>query len=206
MKRTSGKLPHIDYFFATISPYTYLAGTRLEETAAKHNATITYKPFDIVAVFGRTGGQPPKDRHVSRQEYRLQEIRRQAAKVGLPINLKPAFWPANPAPSSYALIAAQKEGGGDLGKLTHAFTSACWARELNIAEDDVIRTCLREAGFDPRLADRSALADAEEYAANLEEAVNRGAFGAPFYITDTNERFWGQDRLEDLDMHLDGRL
>ncbi|MEM9524919.1 MAG: 2-hydroxychromene-2-carboxylate isomerase, partial [Pseudomonadota bacterium] len=29
---------------------------------------------------------------------------------------------------------------------------------------------------------------------------------APFYITDTDERFWGQDRLKDLDMHLDGRL
>ena len=24
------KMPHIDYYFATISPYTYLAGTRME--------------------------------------------------------------------------------------------------------------------------------------------------------------------------------
>ena len=41
-------MPHIDYYFATISPYTYLAGMRLEEIAAKDGATITYKPVDIM--------------------------------------------------------------------------------------------------------------------------------------------------------------
>ena len=199
-------MAHIDYFFATVSPYTYLAGTRLEEIAAKHGLSINYKPLDVIALFSRTGGIPPKDRHPSRQEYRLQELRRQSAKTGLPINLKPAHWPTNPAPSSYAVIAAQSAGGGDLGALVHGLTRACWAEDRNIAEDDVIRECLSASGFDPSLADKGLLAGAETYAANLEEAVNRGAFGAPFYITDTDERFWGQDRLDDLDMHLSGKI
>jgi 2-hydroxychromene-2-carboxylate isomerase len=199
-------MPHIDYFFAMISPFTYLAGTTLEEIASKHGATLTYKPLDAMALFARTGGVPPKDRHPSRQQMRLQELRRQAAKRGMPINLHPAHWPTNPAPSSYAFIAAQKAGGGDLGKLAATITKACWADEKNIAEDDVIRACLTAAGFDPALADSGLLDGAETYAANLEEAVERGAFGAPFYITDTDERFWGQDRLEDLDLHLSGKL
>ena len=63
-------MAQIDYFFATLSPYCYLAGTRLEEVASRHGATITYKPFDIVSAFSRTGGTAPKDRHPSRQEYR----------------------------------------------------------------------------------------------------------------------------------------
>ncbi len=113
-------MAHIDYFFATVSPFTYLAGTRLEEIAASHDATVDYKPLDVIALFGRTGGVPPKDRHPSRQEYRVQELTRQAAKAGLPINLKPSYWPTNPAPSSYAIIAAQKAGGGDIGALVHA--------------------------------------------------------------------------------------
>jgi 2-hydroxychromene-2-carboxylate isomerase len=42
------------------------------------------------------------------------------------------------------------------------------------------------------------------YEKNLDDAVAAGAFGAPFYIvTDTDERFWGQDRLEDLDYYLE---
>jgi len=199
-------MAHIDYYFATISPFTYLAGTRLEEIAGRHGATITYKPLDIMGLFSRTGGLPPKDRHPARQAYRLQEIRRQATKVGLPINMKPAFWPTNPAPSSYALIAAQKAGGGDMAALVHGFGARCWAGEENIADDDVIRDVLSKAGFDPALADSGMLAGAEEYGANLEDAVNNNVFGAPFYLVDKSETFWGQDRLDDLDLFLAGKL
>jgi 2-hydroxychromene-2-carboxylate isomerase len=199
-------MSHIDYFFATLSPYTYLAGTRLEDIAAQHGATITYKPVDIVALFGRTGGQPPGQRHQSRQEYRLQELRRAAARTGLPFNMKPAHWPTNGAPAAYAFIAAQNAGGGDLGKLVHAITRAVWAEDKDIAQDDVIKACLSEAGFDPTLSDSGLLTGAETYAANLEEAVERGVFGAPFYITDGDERFWGQDRLDHLDDHLKGSV
>lgn len=200
----------IDYFFATISPYVYLAGTRAEAIAAKHSAVLRYKPFDLMALFPRTGGVPLAQRHESRRAYRDQELRRQATKAGLPINLRPAFWPVNGAPSAYAVISAQRAvqqgAGGDLGGLIHAITRACWAEERNIAEDDVIRDCLAGAGFDPGIADRGMLTAAETYASNLEEAVSRGVFGSPFYITGTDERFWGQDRLDDMDAHLSGKL
>jgi 2-hydroxychromene-2-carboxylate isomerase len=199
-------MPHIDYYFATISPFTYLGGTRLTEIAERNGATIAYKPCDVMALFARTGGLPPNERHPNRQEYRKQELTRQATKAGLKLNTQPAFFPTNPAPSAYAFIAAQKAGGGDLDALVHAIGAACWAEEKNVAEDDVIRDCLSAAGFDPDLAGQGMLEGAETYAANLEEAVEKGAFGAPFYITDTDQRFWGQDRLEDLDLHLQGKL
>lgn len=199
-------MAHIDYFCATLSPFVYLAGTRLEEIAKAHGLEITYRPLDVVALFGRTGGTAPKDRHVSRMEYRAQELRRQSQKAGLPLNLKPAHWPTNGAPAAYAIIAAQKAGGGDVGALVHGIGRACWAEERDIAEDAVIRDCLEKAGFDPNLADTGLMDGAETYARNLEHAVERGVFGTPFYITDDDERFWGQDKLDDLDAHLRGEL
>ncbi|MDP5364770.1 MAG: 2-hydroxychromene-2-carboxylate isomerase [Paracoccaceae bacterium] len=199
-------MAHIDYFFTVLSPYVYLAGTRLEAIAARHGATITYKPVDAGAVFARTGGVALADRHPSRKEYRAQELPRQARKLGVDFNLQPAHWPVNPAPASYAVIAAQAAGGGDLGALVHGFARACWAEQRDISQDDVVRDCLTAAGFDAGLADKGLLAGAETYAANLEEAVSRGVFGAPFYLVDSGQRFWGQDRLEDLDAHLSGKL
>ena len=206
-------MAQIDCFLATTSPYVYLAGTRLQEIAARYGAQIAYKPVDPIALFARTGGVAPNDRHASRKAYRAQELRRQAVKCGLPITLEPRHRPTNPAPSAYAIIAAQAavaEGGsggaGDLGGLIHGFGRAMWAEERNIAEDAVVRAVLADHGFDPRLADSGLLLDAETYGANLEAAVARGAFGVPFYITDADERFWGQDRLADLDAHLAGRL
>jgi 2-hydroxychromene-2-carboxylate isomerase len=198
-------MAQIDYYFALLSPYCYLAGTRLEEMAAQHGATINYKPFDLIQGFGRTGGVPPKERHISRIEYRAQELPRQAKKLDMPFNIQPAHWPTNAAPAAYAFIAAQNAGGGDLGLLAHVITRAVWAEEKDIAQVDVIRGCLTQAGFDPALADSGLLQGAETYARNLETAVDAGAFGAPFYIVD-DQRFWGQDRIPDVALYLQGKL
>ena len=197
-------MARIDCYLATISPFSYLMGTRPAEVAAKHGAEIVYRPFDIMGLFGRTGGTPPKDRHPSRQAYRLQDLRRTGAKLGMAINPKPAHWPTNPAPSSYAIIAAQ-ETGADVSGLVHALTRACWAEERDIAQDDVIRDCLVAEGFDAGLADSGLMAGADAYASNTEAAVQAGVFGAPSFVTG-EEVFWGQDKIEDLDLHLAGKL
>lgn len=199
-------MAHIDYFFSTISPFTYFAGDRLEQIAAQHGATITYKPIDIAALFGRTGGTPLAQRHPNRQAYRLQELARASKKSGLPYHAKPAHFPTNAAPSSYAIIAAQKAGGGDVGQLVRNVLTACWAEEKDIATDAVVKACLEGAGFDPALADSGLLTGAEIYPANLEEAIDRGVFGSPTYIVDSGQVFWGHDRLDDLDAHLAGKL
>ncbi|MFP1644130.1 2-hydroxychromene-2-carboxylate isomerase [Pontitalea aquivivens] len=202
-------MAHIDYFFSPISPWCYLAGLRLEETAARHGATITYKPIDILALFDRTGGTRPAARHPSRLAYRAQELARWSDRLGLPLTPAPAHFPTNQAPAAYAIIAAQKAvkqgGAGDLGGLVHAILRACWAEDRNIAEDEVIRAALVANGFDGNLVTSGLFTGAETYERNLEEAVERGVFGAPFYILrDTDQRFWGQDRLDFLDAHLGG--
>ena len=198
-------MAHIDYYFATISPFTYLCGTRPGEIATKHGATIAYKPLDIMQLFGRTGGTPPKDRHPNRQAYRLQDMRRRAIVADMPLNLKPTYWPTNAAPASYAIIAAQATGA-DVSALVANISRACWAGEKNIAEDDVIRGCLVDAGFDAALADHDMMSSADTYNSNLEHAINAGVFGAPFFVVDSGEVFWGEDRLADLDAHLAGNL
>ena len=199
-------MAHIDYFLTPVSPYVYLAGLRPAEIAAAHGATITYRPVDLQAVFGRTGGLPLGERHPARQEYRLQDLPRRAMLLGMPLVVKPAHFPTNPAPASYAIIAAQSDGAGDVAGLVAALGRACWAEERDIADDAVIRDCLSASGFDPGLADKGLLAGAEAYHRNTEEAVRLGVFGAPFFLTDGDQRFWGEDRLADLDAHLSGRI
>ena len=196
-------MAHIDYYFGTGSSWAYLAGARLEEIATRHGARITYKPLDLLQLFDRTGGTRPAERHPARKEYRLQEMRRWADHLGMPMQMNPAFWPVNTAPSSYAIIAAQEAGDGDLAALVRSFLRACWAEDENIADDAVIRAKLAAADFDPALADKGLFIGAETYGRNLEQAVEAGAFGAPFYIVrETGQKFWGQDRLTFLADHL----
>jgi 2-hydroxychromene-2-carboxylate isomerase len=193
----------IDYYLTLVSPWCYLAGDRLERIAARHGAAVAYRPVDPAALFARTGGLPLAQRHESRRAYRVQELRRWSAELGLPLNLAPRHIPTNPAPAAYAVIAAQR-AGGDVGGLVQAFLRAAWAEERDIADEAVIRDILAGHGFDPGLATAGLFAGAEAYERNLEDAVAAGAFGLPFYALDDGERFWGQDRLAQLDRHLSG--
>jgi 2-hydroxychromene-2-carboxylate isomerase len=191
----------IDYYLFPLSPFSYLAGLRLEEVAAKHGASISYKPVQLMRIFAETGTPAPKDRHVSRQKYRLADIARVARMNGMPINLQPAHWPTNAVPASAAIIAAQAAGGGDVGGLVHGILRAVWAEERDIADDQVVRDVLAASGFDPGLADRGMLSGAETLERNTEEALQRMVFGVPSYVVG-EEVFWGQDRLPHLDAHL----
>ena len=194
-------MAHIDYFMITLSPFCYLAGDELEHIAEKHGATIAYKPVNLLQIFAATGGIVPADRHPARQAYRMQELTRVAKAKGLPINLKPAFFPSNPVPSCYSVINAQNSGGGDVAGLCQSFLRACWAEEKDVAEDIVLRACLTENGFDPDLVNSGLLSGAEVFERNTEEAIKKGVFGAPTYVVG-DQIFWGQDRLSYLDEYL----
>ena len=111
---------HIDYYFTVLSPWAFFGGKRFAQIADKHGVSVTFKPVDIGQLFTRTGGQLPKDRHPSRMEYRMQELKRWSKALDMPINLTPAHWPTNGAPASYAIIAAQSAGTGDVGALVDA--------------------------------------------------------------------------------------
>ena len=194
-------MAHIDYFMITLSPFCYLAGDELEHIAEKHGATIAYKPVNLLQIFAATGGIVPADRHPARQAYRMQELTRVAKAKGLPINLKPAFFPSNPVPSCYSVINAQNSGGGDVAGLCQSFLRACWAEEKDVAEDIVLRACLTENGFDPDLVNSGLLSGAVVFERNTEEAIKKGVFGAPTYVVG-DQIFWGQDRLNYLDEYL----
>ena len=197
-------MTRIDYYFSVLSPFTYLAGDQLERMAARHDATIDYRPIDIMSVFGRTGGVAPKDRHESRKAYRLQDLARIAKLAATDINLAPAFWPTDPVPASCAIIAAQSEGGGDVGALARNVLRACWLEERNIAEPQTVADCLAEAGFPETIA---AAGDSErrQFVENTKNAVRSNVFGSPTYVV-KDQVFWGQDRLGHLEAWLDGRL
>ena len=140
----------IDYYVFPLSVFSYLAGLGLEEIAARQGATVTYKPVQLMRMMAEVGTPTVAERHVSKQKYRLQDIARVARARGLPVNLQPRHFPTNPVPASAAIIAAQEQGDGDLGRLVHGFLRAVWAEERDIAEDEVVRDVLRAVGLRPR--------------------------------------------------------
>ena len=190
-------MTQIECYFSVMSPYCYLAMPRL----AKIAADIQYLPLHFGSLAARMGSGAMTEASAPRKAWYAQDLARQAAKAGMVLNAAPAYWPANSAPASYAIISAQNAGGGDLHGLVQGFCRAVWAEDRNIADDAVVRDIMAAHGFDPAIADRGMFAAAETYADNLERAAAAGVFGVPFIIAG-DALFWGQDRLDDLEQYL----
>ena len=190
--------PHtIDYYFATISPWTYLGHARLADLVGQHHATVQVKPMNLGDVFPVSGGLPLSKRAPQRQAYRLVELARYSKFLDVPLNLHPKFFPANGDLAAKWIIAANEVSGAQAMALTGAVGRALWHEERDIADPETLAIVAHGIGLDAQsLSDRASTDTvAERYVANTKEAIDRGVFGAPTYVVD-GEIFWGQDRLD----------
>ena len=101
---------HIDYYFATVSPWMYLGHERFVALARQHGATIAVKPMNLGEVFPVSGGLPLSKRSPQRQAYRLVELKRWSEHLGVPLNLQPKYFPANGDPAACWILAAAELG------------------------------------------------------------------------------------------------
>jgi 2-hydroxychromene-2-carboxylate isomerase len=192
----------IDYYFTSISPFSYLGHRAIGEVAVKHGAVLNIKPINLFGLWEDSGAVPPAKRAPMRQRYRLIELQRAADWRGLPITPKPAHFPVDPTLADHTVIAVGV-AGGDAGSYLAGVFKAIWVDDKNISEESVLADLLTAAGQDAAAILNAAGSDAIAAirAKNTEDAVAADAVGAPAYVVD-GEPFWGQDRVEYVDRML----
>ena len=194
----------IDYYLAPQSPWAYLGHPRFADMARAAGAHINVRPVDLGGkVFPVSGGLPLAMRAPQRQAYRLVELKRFSAHLGMPLNLHPAHFPVAGDDAARLIIAVDQADGADAAMaLTGALLSAVWAEQRNIADARELAAVLAACGLPAnRLDDARGPAAQARYEADTQRAVEAGVFGAPTYVVD-GEMFWGQDRLDFLQRRL----
>ena len=192
----------VDYYFAVVSPWSYLGDARLREIADRYGATLKHKPVNTALIFSRTGGLQLKDRSDQRKAYRMQELSRWRDHLGVELTLEPRYFPTNDQLAART-VAAVRQSGEDPSELVHALMRACWVEDRDVAEASVVKSVLDSVG----LESETLLARAEseecqnEVETNTEEAISRGVFGVPTYLIG-DQPFWGQDRLDFVERAL----
>lgn len=191
------------YFYSVVSPWSYLGIKRLKEISKKYSAQIIEKPIDLVGkVFVATGGTPVPQRHISRQNYRLLELKRWGEFLNIKINQKPKFFPPKD-PHLPALFCLASIDMGINMDFSSKVLEHLWVKENDISNIDTLKLIADDLKIS--FEELSKLASSDKikkiYEVNTQEAINMNIFGVPSYVYN-NEIFWGQDRLELLEYSL----
>lgn len=194
-------MPTIDYFFSTLSTWSYVGTHSFREIARRHGALVRHKPTNLLTLFEATGGLPAGQRPPQRQAWRKIEMARWSKKRDLPMNMDPAHWPVNPRLADGMVIAAIENHGEEAaGRLADALMRAVWEEERDISEGEAVGRIADGCALPGTLlVDAASSSDISEVLKqNNRDAIERGLFGAPSYCLG-REFFWGQDRLDMLE-------
>jgi 2-hydroxychromene-2-carboxylate isomerase len=188
----------IDYYLAPQSPWTYLGHERLAAMARQAGALINVLPVDLGGkIFPVSGGLPLGQRAPQRQAYRLVELKRTHEFLGMPMHIKPQFFPVAGDDAARLIIAVGQHDGADAAmRICGAVLKACWAEQRNIADAATLVALLGECGLSAQRLELSRGAEVQQrYDSFTQQAIAAGVFGSPSYVIE-GEIFWGQDRLD----------
>lgn len=185
----------LEFFFDVGSPTTYLAWTQVPRVLAATRAPVSFRPMLLGGVFKATGNASPAT-VPAKGLYTLQDLQRFARRYGVPFTYNPYF-PINTMQLMRSVIGIQLRAPEKFKEFTNLVFTNMWVNSLNLGDPAVWAALLTRHGHDPaevfNLTQDPAIKDALR--ANTDEAVSRGAFGAPTFFVG-EEMFFGQDRLD----------
>lgn len=191
----------IELFFDIGSAYSYLASTQMEAVAKRTGVPVRWRPFLLGAVFKATGNDSPA-RLPAKARWMVNDLMLWAKHYGIQARL-PSRFPLNTLRSQRALAVAERTAPGSLPAFAAALFRAYWADDQDVTSDAVITAAARAAGLDGDaiLTAIDAPETKDQLRATTDEAIKRGAFGAPaMFVGDV--LFWGNDRIPLLEEYL----
>ena len=188
------RVDNLDFWFDYSCPYAYLASAQVESLAARTGAKLTWQPMLLGGVFRAVATpqnlmnvlSPPKAAH------NFADMNRWADLFGVPLAM-PREHPMRTVEALRATIAT-----GVDPRVVHGFYRAYWIEGRQPSDPATIRDVLRAAGHDPEpilsRLDDAALKD--DLRMRTDRAIALGIFGAPAFVVNGRDLYWGQDRMQ----------
>jgi 2-hydroxychromene-2-carboxylate isomerase len=191
----------IDFYFDFSSPYGYFAASKIEDIAARHARTVTWRPILLGAVFKVTGQQPLPTIPL-KGDYAKHDLERTAKLLNLPFRL-PTKFPISTTAPARAFYHLNNRDPALAKRLALALFVAYFADDVDISSPENTADVAAHAGVD-RNEMIEALSDPavkDRLRHEVDAAVALGVFGSPYIVVD-GEPFWGSDRLDQVEKWL----
>jgi 2-hydroxychromene-2-carboxylate isomerase len=186
----------LDFWFEFASTYSYPAAMRIGRVARNAGVTVRFLPFLLGPIFKAQGWDTsPFNIYAAKGRYMWRDLERLCQALELPL-VRPDPFPQN------SLLAARVAVAVANAPWFEDFCLSVYRAEFanghNIAEEAVLAGILGELGVASakHLAAAQSPEVKEQLKLQTEEAQRLGIFGAPSFMTEDGELFWGNDRLE----------
>jgi len=192
----------IEFYFDFLSPYGYLAATKIEDLAAKYERTVIWRPFLLGVTVLQVMGLKPLMETPLKAEYVVKDLKRTANMLGVPLNLS-TNGPAHSRAASRAFYWVQNKDEQLAKELALALFSRQWVRGEDITEVETIADEAARLGIDREelLLALASPALKKQLSIEVDKAIERGVFGSPTFCVD-GEILWGVDHLQMLEHWL----
>ena len=187
----------LEFWYEFASTYSYLSAMRIDSLAEAAGVSVRWRPFLLGPIFMAQGwNSSPFNLYPAKGRNMWRDLDREAARLGLPPVTRPNPFPQNSL--SATRVATYGADQDWLVPFSRSVYEVQYAQGRSIAEPPAVASILDRLGHDGAAILKAASSEANKGRLKVagEEARSRGIYGAPSFLTDDGELFWGNDRLE----------
>ena len=181
----------IDFYFDFISPYSYLAHKKIDILKKKENINFIYKPVLVGGLHNLQGITAPAFIK-SKLKHMMSDCNLIAKK-----NDSDFMWNSKFPINSLDIMRGYLFINENIKDLyLDLMFNAYWKDNLDISDDEVLKTLLKKCKIDVNLFFKSIKNSLikNKLIDITQVAYNKEIFGTPTFVVN-NKIFWGQDRL-----------
>ena len=205
--------PTLEFFYDCSSPWTYFAFTRIIPMMEQLALPIRWRPILVGGVFNAVNQEVYKAREAMfsssgspRLNYYIKDMQDWAWLCGVRAEM-PEGHPINSVKAMRGAFYAEQQGL--IVPYSRAVFEAYWDSESpNIADDEVLGAICTRVGLDSE-AFFSAITS-QHYKdllrQNTDELIARGGYGSPTLFINSDDMYFGNDRLELVESRLKQRV
>jgi len=183
----------IDFYFDFISPYSYLAGLRLQDMNDQYDIEVNWLPVNLPKLIAWSGNTPPTSIK-NKAMYSLRDLKRWAKYMDVPFKMiLPGSFDSRPA-----MRIALALHGAERIRYAQAVFGGIWSGAI----DPRCAGWLELVVAHYELPQAWLMLQQDDLDAMTQQALDAGAFGVPSFFLDQGkaraEMFFGLDHMDFL--------
>jgi 2-hydroxychromene-2-carboxylate isomerase len=140
----------LEFFYDCSSPWTYLAFTKIEDLALRHDAQLIWRPILVGGLFNTVNPSVYESRAKPvpvKAKYYVKDLRDWAKFYGIKIG-NPTVFPVNSVKAMRGALIADEHRV--ISRYSRRVFESYWTDDKDISQDDVLREIVKEAGLDEK--------------------------------------------------------